>query len=84
MKHCLGRALLWSLSCLAAPGVFGDRGLPFEPIAGLDVIHSLPHRITFAAGLRYAFAARPENQRYLGVGAHVWRLAAGIRVHPGD
>ena len=31
-------------------------------------------------GARYSFVDRPENHQYLGIGPHVLRIGAGIRV----
>ena len=44
------------------------------------MLQSLSSRTAFFIGGRYSFIDRPENHRYLGIGPHVLRVAAGIRV----
>lgn len=60
--------------------VEGGELLPFVPTAGIDMLKSLNSRTAFIVGGRYSFVDRPENHRYLGIGPHVLRLTAGIRV----
>ena len=57
-----------------------DRGLPFVLTGGVDVMQSLNARVALVVGARYAFAQRAENQRYLGIGPHILRVSAGMRV----
>ena len=57
-----------------------DRGLPFVLTGGFDVIQSLNVRAALAFGARYTYAQRAENQRYLGIGPHIFRISAGVRV----
>jgi len=58
----------------------GEERLPFVPTGGVDLLKSLNSRTAFIVGGRYCFVDRPENHRYLGIGPHVLRVAAGIRV----
>ena len=60
-----------------------DRGWPVVPTGGLDVLRSLNTRVSAAFGVRYAFNDRAENHRYLGIGPHILRIGAGIRVRIG-
>lgn len=53
---------------------------PFIPTGGVDVLKSLNSRTAFIVGGRYSFVDRHENHQYLGIGRHVLRIAAGIRV----
>lgn len=62
------------------PFEVGDEPLPFVPTGGLDVLQPLNSRTAFIAGARYSYIDRAENHRYLGIGGHVLRLGAGIRV----
>ena len=57
-----------------------DRGLPFVLTGGLDVMQSVNARVAVVVGARYAYAQRAENQRYLGIGPHILRVSAGMRV----
>jgi hypothetical protein len=57
-----------------------DRGLPFVLAGGLDVMQSVNARVALVVGARYAYAQRAENQRYLGIGPHILRVSAGMRV----
>ena len=57
-----------------------DRGLPFVLTGGFDVMQSVNARAAFVVGARYAYAQRAENQRYLGIGPHIVRVSAGMRV----
>jgi hypothetical protein len=57
-----------------------DRGLPFVITGGFDVMQSVNARLALVVGARYAYAQRAENQRYLGVGPHIFRVSAGMRV----
>jgi hypothetical protein len=60
--------------------VEGEEPLPFVPTGGGDVLISLNSRTALSVGARYSFVDRPENHRYLGIGRHILRIAAGIRV----
>ena len=57
-----------------------DRGMPFVLTGGFDVMHSLSARSALVLGARYAYGERAENHRYLGIGAHIFRVSAGLRV----
>jgi hypothetical protein len=57
-----------------------DRGLPFVLTGGFDVMQSVNARAALVVGARYAYAQRAENQRYLGIGPHILRVSAGMRV----
>src|SRR4029453_3512429 len=54
-----------------------DRGLPFVLTGGCDVRQSFHARVALVFGARYAYAQRAENQRYLGIGPHIFRASAG-------
>jgi hypothetical protein len=60
--------------------VEGEEPLPVAPTGGVDLLTSLNSRTAVIAGARYSYIDRPENHRYLGIGPHVLRVAAGIRV----
>jgi hypothetical protein len=57
-----------------------DRGMPFVVTGGFDVMHSLSARGALVFGTRYACGTRAENHRYLGIGPHMFRVSAGLRV----
>jgi hypothetical protein len=57
-----------------------DLGMPFVLTGGFDVMHSLSARSALVLGARYAYGERAENHRYLGIGAHIFRVSAGLRV----
>ena len=74
---------------LDEPTIDGEPREPFEvepevfpliPTGGLDVVKSLNSRTALVVGGRYSFVDRHENHIYLGIGRHVLRIAAGIRV----
>ena len=60
-----------------------DRGWPVVPTGGLEVQRALNVRVSAMFGVRYAFNDRAENHRYLGIGPHILRIAAGLRVRIG-
>jgi|RhiMethySRZTD1v2_1073278.scaffolds.fasta_scaffold450240_2 hypothetical protein len=60
--------------------VEGEERLRFVPTGGADLLKSLNSRTALIVGGRYSFVDRPENHRYLGIGRHVMRVAAGVRV----
>jgi hypothetical protein len=62
------------------PFEVGKERLPFVPTGGIDVLQSLNSRAAFVVGARYAYVDRPENHEYLGIGGHILRVAAGVRV----
>ena len=62
------------------PFEVGDEPFPFVPTGGVDVLQSLNSRTALIVGARYSFIDRAENHQYLGIGPHVLRIAAGIRV----
>ena len=61
-----------------------DDRLPFVLAAGVDVLHSFNTRAAFVFGMRYAYSDRPENHRYLGIGSHLVRIGAGVRIRIGS
>lgn len=52
---------------------------PLAVTGGIDVLRTLGTRTTLVVGGRYAFVER-KNLNYLGIGPHVLRIGAGIRV----
>ena len=62
------------------PFEVGDEPFPLVPSGGIDVLQSLNSRTAVIIGARYSFIDRAENHQYLGIGPHVLRVAAGIRV----
>jgi hypothetical protein len=60
--------------------VEGTERLPFIPTGGVDVLTRLNSRTALIVGGRYSYVDRPENHRYLGIGSHIVRVVAGIRV----
>lgn len=57
-----------------------DSVLPIQPTGGIDVFRSIFPRSTIVVGARYAYLERAENLRYLGIGPHLLRIGAGIRI----
>ena len=57
-----------------------DRGWPLVLAGGFDVMHALSARSALVVGARYGYGRRAENHRYLGVGPHMVRVSAGLRV----
>jgi len=62
------------------PFEVGDELFPLVPTGGIDVLQSLNSRTAVTFGARYSFIDRAENHQYLGIGPHVLRVTAGIRV----
>jgi hypothetical protein len=60
-----------------------DQGLPFVPTGGLDLLRSLSPRASAMFSVRYSFTDRAENHQYLGIGPHILRVGAGLRVRVG-
>ena len=60
-----------------------DRGWPVVPTGGLELQRSFHVRASAIFGVRYAFNDRAANHRYLGIGPHILRIGAGIRVRIG-
>ena len=60
-----------------------DRGWPVVPTGGLEVQRALSVRVSAVFGVRYAFNDRAENHRYLGIGPHILRIGAGLRMRIG-
>lgn len=58
-----------------------DESFRFALTGGLDVLVAASPRVSFVFGGRYAYIDRDaHNGRYLGIGSHVLRAGAGIRV----
>ena len=47
---------------------------------GVDVLHPLSSRVQLMITSRYTFNQRDTRQQYLGIGPHVLRAAAGLRI----
>jgi hypothetical protein len=56
------------------------KGLPVVLTGGVDLFHALGSRASLVIGARYSLVDRPENHIYLGIGPHVLRVTAGVRV----
>jgi hypothetical protein len=57
-----------------------EEPLPFALTAGVDILRRLSERASLVIGARYSFIERHERVQYLGIGPHVLRAGAGIRV----
>lgn len=52
----------------------------FVLTGGIDMLHPISSRSAFVLSARYAHIARNEAAQYLGIGAHLYRFGAGIRI----
>lgn len=59
---------------------FARSSRPVVGTGGFDVTHGLTGRLSFAGGARYSYVRRNEQLRYLGIGNHLLRFGAGLRV----
>ena len=57
-----------------------DSVLPLAPTGGISVIQSISARAAIVVGARYAYIGRVQNVQFLGIGPHVLRIGAGLRV----
>jgi len=57
-----------------------DEGVLPAITGGVDVLHPLSSRVQFVINGRYTFNERDTRQQYLGIGTHIIRAGAGIRI----
>jgi hypothetical protein len=55
-----------------------DRPIAFG--GGFDVVQDLKGRASIAVGARYGLTVRDESLRFLGIGPHILRVGAGLRI----
>ena len=65
---------------IALDDSLNDDGLPFTLTAGADLLRRLSARTSLVVGARYSYVGRHEPLEYLGIGSHVLRAGAGVRV----
>ena len=58
----------------------GSSHLPLALTGGVDLRRGLSPRTSLIITARYAFLARDESLRFLGIGPHVLRVGGGVRV----
>ena len=58
----------------------GSSHLPLALTGGVDVRRGLSPRASLIITARYAFLARDESLRFLGIGPHLLRFGGGVRV----
>jgi hypothetical protein len=58
----------------------GDGVLPVGLTGGVDVLQSIATRAQLMFTARYTFNERDTRQQYLGIGPHIIRAGAGIRI----
>jgi hypothetical protein len=58
----------------------GEDPSRFVLTGGIDMLHPVASRAGVALTARYSHIGRIEQAQYLGIGPHIFRLGAGIRV----
>lgn len=58
----------------------GESVLPVGLTGGVDVLTPLASRVQMVFTARYTFNHRDERLQYLGIGPHIIRSGAGIRI----
>ena len=57
-----------------------DPASPFAFSGGMDLLHRLTDRTDLLITSRYTYSPRDTRLRYLGIGAHIIRAGAGLRI----
>jgi hypothetical protein len=58
----------------------GDDPSRFVLTGGIDMLHPVGSRAGFTLTARYSHLGRIEQAQYLGIGPHIFRFGAGLRV----
>jgi hypothetical protein len=57
---------------------------PLAPTGGIDIVHQVSPRASVVGGGRYTYVPRTDRGRFAGIGPHIIRIAAGLRVRLTD